>query len=437
MKRLIMLAVIVAACSGGEADTETSPPEGTVPPATTVTTAPVTPVRVRLSEAEARAATGALIQVGQTMQLGPNGAEILLLPYDRPVTLTINYLVDGMATEPSWTQQVQASADGTTELVIEQPWRRAAPEAEPVVLGWQAVGDSATYLAQLAATPGLTVTSPLWWTLNADGLLVGETDADFVAAAHDMGIEVWPYVTNGFEPARTRRALGDNRDRKLLAAQLSGAAQLAGADGVNVDFEAFSSVDRDNFTAFVRDLSTFVHGWGGVVSVDITSRTRSFATREEADGMLFDRRALAEVTDYLALMAYDEYNRFRPSGPTASQAWAEEALHWLLRYADAHEVLLGVPFYSRIWNPEDLTAPTTATIGEVVVLAESNPRTFDPQFGIDRVDLDDGRYLWAEDYENLADRIELARAAGVAGVAVWRIGFDTPEAWEIVEAVRE
>jgi spore germination protein YaaH len=437
MRRLVVLAVVLAACSSGAAETTTSAPGTTILPRTTVTTPPVAAVSVRLSAVEARAATGAQVQVGQTVRLAPGDSQTLLLPYDQPVTLAINYVVDGITTEPSWTQQVQASVDGTTELVVEQPWRQAAPDAEPVVLGWQAVGDSATYLEQLSAAPGLTVTSPRWWTLDADGLLVGETHPDFVAAAHDMGIEVWPYVTNGFQPARTRRALGDDRQRKLLAAQLSGAAQLAGADGVNVDFEAFSPVDRDNFTAFVTQLSEFVHGWGGIVSVDITSRTRNYATLSEARGNLFDRRALGEVADYVALMAYDEYNRVRPSGPTASQEWAEDALHWLLRYTNPDQVLLGVPFYSRIWNPEDLFKPATATIGKVVDLAESNPRTFDPQFGIDRVDLDDGRYLWAEDYDNLANRIEFAREAGVAGVAIWRIGFDTPQVWEIVEAVRE
>jgi spore germination protein YaaH len=430
-----VLAVVVAACSGATMDATTAAP-ATAGASNTTVTLPMATVGVRLSEVEARAATGALVQVGETVRLGPGDSGVLLLPADRPVTLAINYVVDGVTTEPSWTQQVHASEDGTTEVIIEQPWRHNAPEAEPIVLGWQAVGDSATYLEQLAAAPGLTVTSPRWWTLDADGLLVGETDPDFVAAAHQLGVEVWPYVTNGFEPARTHRAIGDNRQRKLLAAQLSGAAQLAGADGVNVDFEAFSPVDRDNLTAFVTELRTFVHSWGGIVSVDITSRTRNHETLSEARGNLFDRRALGEVADYVALMAYDEYNRVRPSGPTASQEWAEDALYWLLRYTNPGQVLLGVPFYSRIWDPEDLLRPTTATIGTVVELADANPRTFDPEFGIDRVDLDDGRFLWAEDYDHLANRIELAREAGVAGIAIWRIGFDTPETWEIVEAVR-
>ena len=435
MRRVAILALVLAACTGSSGD---APVSATTPttalPTTTTTTLPVAAVTVRLGDIEARAATGAAVQVGETARLSGTEPAVLLLPFDRPVTLEITYLVDGVAKDPSWTQTLQATEDGTTELVIEQPWRQPPPAAEPIVLAWQAAGDSDQYLEQLQRAPGLTVTSPQWWTLDADGLLVGEADPDFVAGAHELGLQVWPYVTNGFQSARTRRALADGRNRSVLAAQLSGQAQLAGADGINVDFEAFSWVDRSHFTAFVTELTEFVHGWGGVVSVDVTARTDDTFPPSLINTTRYDRRALAGASDYLALMAYDEYNRYRPSGPTASQQWTEDALNWLLRYADPHQILLGVPFYSRIWDPSDLGKPTTARIGTVVELAESNPRTTDPQFGIDRVDLEDGRYLWAEDYENLATRIEFARQSGLAGTAAWRLGFDTPEVWEIVEA---
>jgi spore germination protein YaaH len=400
-----------------------------------VTNPPVAEVLVRLSEVEALAATGAKVQVGQSVLLAGTEPIRLGLPFDRPVTLPISYVVDGVATEPVWTQEVRAVEGGSVELVIEQPWRDPQPVDDQIIMAWQAGGATEEYLEQLRAAPALTVTSPRWWSLDGDGFLVSETDPEFVAAAHELGIEVWPYLVNGFERARTRRLLGDPRNRRSVAAQLSGEAQLAGVDGINVDFEAFSFVDRDNFTAFIEELSTFVDAWGGVVSVDITARTRSFSTLSESRGSLYDRRALAEAADYIALMAYDEHTRVNPAGPTASEDWAEEAVYWLLRHVDPHQVLLGVPFYSRIWDPEDLFKPATATIGTVVELAEANRRTFDPVFDLDRIELDDGRFMWAEDYDNLRNRLAFARRTGLAGTAAWRLGFDTPEVWEVYESV--
>lgn len=435
MKRLVLAAVVLAACSTGSDTTTSTSAAGvptTAPPNTTTTLVPVTGLRVALSEVEGAAAFGARVQVGDTVQLAPGETGVVMVRFDQPVTLNIHYVVDGEKVEPSWTQTVEATGDGTSELIIEQPWRRVVPPQDPIVLGWQAFGDSGRYREELAAAPGLTVTSPRWWSLDEEGFLIGETDPDFVAAAHEMGLEVWPYAGNGFDPVRTRRALAAPQQRKLLAAQLSGGAQLAGADGVNIDYESFSSVDRDTFVDFVAQLTEFVHGWGGVVSVDITVRTRDFATTPEAIYDIFDRRALAEASDYLALMAYDEYTTVRPAGPTASHEWAEQAVYWLMRYVDPHQILLGIPFYSRIWNPEDLNKPKAADVGTIVELAESNPREFDPEFGLDRVELEDGRFFWAEDYDSLAIRMTLARESGVAGIAAWRLGFDSPEVWPII-----
>ena len=433
MKRLAALVLAVAAACTSATGSEIVEGSTLPDPPSTTTTLPVAEVVVRLSPVEALAAKGATVQVGQSTLLSGTEPARMALPFDRPVTLPVSYVVDGVATEPVWTQEVQAVEGGSIELVIEQPWRDPQQVGEPIVMAWQAGGDPDTYIEQLDASPGLTVSSPRWWSLDQNGFLVGETDPDFVTAAHARGVQVWPYFVNGFDPSRTRRMLGDARTRSLVAAQISGEAQLAGADGVNVDFEAFSFVDRDNFTAFIEELSSFVQGWGGAVSVDVTARTRSFATLAESRGNLYDRRALARTADYLVLMAYDEHTRTNPAGPTASADWTEEAAYWLLRHVDPHQVLLGVPFYSRIWDPNELFTPATATIGTVVELASTNRRTYDPAFDLDRVELEDGRFFWAEDYDNLRDRLAFAREIGLAGTAAWRLGFDTPEVWEVMD----
>ncbi|MDH3607140.1 MAG: hypothetical protein OER12_09090, partial [Acidimicrobiia bacterium] len=229
MRRLALLGLVLAACSSGTPAVPTTPP-----PIAGVTAPPVAEIQVRLSDIEAAAARGVSVQVEQTVRLTGTEPARMALPFDRPVMLQISYVIGEMPVEPAWSQQVTAAEDGSTVLIVEQPWRQPVEAGEPVVLAWQAGGDSAGYLEQLAAAPGLTVTSPLWWTLDAEGSLAGEADPQFVTDAHKLGIDVWPYVTNGFEPARTRLAIGDEAGRRRLAGQLSEAARLCGADGVNV-----------------------------------------------------------------------------------------------------------------------------------------------------------------------------------------------------------
>ncbi|NNF68499.1 MAG: hypothetical protein HKN01_01905, partial [Acidimicrobiia bacterium] len=142
------------------------------------------------------------------------------------------------------------------------------------------------------------------------------------------------------------------------------------------------------------------------------------------------RRELADLADYLVLMAYDEHNRFRPDGPVASPQWVEDNLRYLLRFADPHEIVIGLNFYGRIWDPDELDKPRAVGLGSLVDLAAGGEATFDPETGLDRVELSDGRHLWLETPEGL--RFDLIDEYGLAGWAAWRLGFDSAAIWEAV-----
>jgi spore germination protein YaaH len=93
-------------------------------------------------------------------------------------------------------------------------------------------------------------------------------------------------------------------------------------------------------------------------------------------------------------------------------------------------VILGIPFYGRVWDPNDLNAPKARGIATIESLAASGEATFDPEFGLDRITLADGRFLWREDSALLAERLSLVDEYGLAGWAAWRLGFDSPALWE-------
>ncbi len=134
----------------------------------------------------------------------------------------------------------------------------------------------------------------------------------------------------------------------------------------------------------------------------------------------------------MVLMAYDQYNRRRPFGPVASAAWVEEVVRYQLRFTDPHRLILGVPLYGRIWDPEEPERPRAVGIGYLESVAETGLRRLDERFGIDRVDLPDGRFLWLETAEGLRHRVDLVEDLGLAGLAAWRLGFDHGRVWEVM-----
>ena len=109
-------------------------------------------------------------------------------------------------------------------------------------------------------------------------------------------------------------------------------------------------------------------------------------------------------------------------------------LRYLLRYVEADRVILGVPFYGRVWDPDDLFAPRAIGGRAIADLATGGERSYDVQFGLDRVDLDDGRVLWVETAAELGHRVDLVDRYGLAGIAGWRLGLDDPAVWGVLAA---
>lgn len=75
------------------------------------------------------------------------------------------------------------------------------------------------------------------------------------------------------------------------------------------------------------------------------------------------------------------------------------------RITDPAKLVLGVPFYGRVWDPADLERPETMGIDDLGQLMGDGEVSFDPAYGLDRVDLTDGRFFWAETAAGLAYRL--------------------------------
>ena len=445
------VVLMVAACAPSTATpstVSTAPPEPsttTTTTLTTTTTIPESDVKLVLSDEEAVAVDGGVrleVRDSSGRVLGWLDRDQRELAVDSSTTrVTLRYPGgEGAPDAVAWEQETE-----TPVTVISQPWRgdgecaARLPDGStaPVALVWQSGSDSSTYLEQLDSAGGVVnVVSPIWWRMRADGTVASFTDAGYVSAVHDRNVTIWPAVA-GFDADAHHLVFSSPQRRSALSAQISAEAQLIGADGVNIDLEGYRVEDSDGFLAWVEELADLVHGWGGTVSYDLVPRSDTWdVTPAELEfwSTAPQRTALSRVTDCTILMAYDQHNRYRPAGPVASPAWVEDVLTYELRHADPAELVLGVPFYARIWDPVELDSPAAVGIGELDQLVEQGDVSHDPATGLDRVVLPDGRFFWAETTEGLEHRFELVDEYGLAGWAAWRFGFDSPGVWDLIES---
>ena len=76
--------------------------------------------------------------------------------------------------------------------------------------------------------------------------------------------------------------------------------------------------------------------------------------------------------DYIVVMAYDEHYNGSEEGSVASIGFVEQGIKDTLKEVPAEQVILGVPFYTRVWalTPFAATRLSTSLILTASLLIE-------------------------------------------------------------------
>ena len=305
-------------------------------------------------------------------------------------------------------------------------------------LVWEQIHSYEYFTGEMAYGPesGLDVLSPTWFSLNVDGIVLNIADQAYVDAAHDKGLKVWALLSNSFDPDWTHDMLSDKALRKSVISQMIAYSAVYNLDGINIDFENVYLKDKDLFTEFVAELSEMLHQQGMVVSIDVTVPWGS-----ERYSLFADRPALAKSVDYVMLMAYDEHwASIQSPGSVASRDWIEKGIIESLELIPKDKLILGLPFYSRVWSQIGNGKVSSKALGfngqkrwleetgTSVVFDESTGQNY-AETSVDGVK----KKIWLEDETSLKMRIDMAKKYDLPGVAGWSLLFTTDDVWEQIE----
>ncbi|GIP41129.1 hypothetical protein J31TS4_44090 [Paenibacillus sp. J31TS4] len=318
------------------------------------------------------------------------------------------------------------------------PWK---PIGGKINLTWQQVASRNPDVTKIGDMPGLNVISPQWFHLeDGEGTLKNMADAGVVKWAHDRGYQVWALFSNGFEPKQTSEALATYDKRMKMIMQLVSYAQMYGIQGINVDFENVYLKDKENMVQFMRELAPLLHEQGLVVSIDVTVKDGS-----ETYSLFLDREAIGQVVDYMMVMTYDEHWATSPTaGSVASLPWVEKGIDKIMKEdgVPASKLLLGVPYYTRIWTEQTVDgkrkvtskAVSMETIQKLIEEKKLKPE-LQSETGQDYVQYtedDKTIKIWIENAASMKRRAELVKKFDLAGIASWSRGFETPDIWPVI-----
>lgn len=332
-------------------------------------------------------------------------------------------------------QYIKKSESREIAISLEETKNTVPKMEDPIQLTWEAVYTKNPNTSAIPKMDGVNVISPTWFELaDGKGAIKNLGSKEYANWARKQGYQIWGLFSNAFDPDLTHEAFGNFETRQKMIRQLLNFSQLYELNGINLDIENINPEDGPLITQFVREATPFFHDAGLVVSMDIT-----FISSSGNWSAFYEREKLAEIADYMVVMAYDEHwGSSQVAGSVASLPWVEDNLKLLLEVVPNEKLILGVPLYTRLWKQQsngDVSSQALSMVKVKEWLTQNKVTPiYDPVSGQNYAEhyseKDKITYkVWLEDEISLTKRAELAKKYHLAGVASWSRYFADETAW--------
>jgi spore germination protein YaaH len=286
----------------------------------------------------------------------------------------------------------------------------------------------------------MTLLAPQCYWLDQDGNIQGNVSPPAMEAATRAQLPVMALLYNrGFSREIATLLLNNLSLQKRVISEMVAIARRENLVGFQLDIENIDPHDENLYSRFVRDAARELHRDGRLLSVAVIPRFQD--ARPNQWSAAYDYPALAQASDFLTLMAYDNSGRNGPPGPIAGYDWVKDALEYALQRVPPDKLLLGIPLYGREWSKtgDDLLArtmpyqETKAVLERFSIMPQWDIKQRSPWFEYRTSDA--VCRVWYEDAKSIGEKLQLVDQFRLRGFAAWRLGMEDPQIWSLVSAM--
>lgn len=337
--------------------------------------------------------------------------------------------------------------------------------------GWMPYWSTSTSTTSFLTNSDLfRAVSPFWHDARWDGSKVyikdhlsASTAQSTLRKLQGQDVKILPSITDGTGKGRMAKTLSGRDTRAVHVKSIVDLVLDRGYDGIDLDYETFAFTDgsstwsatRPDWVKFVDELAAALHAEGKLLSVTVPAMT-------DKEYWVYDYAAMGKSADYVRIMAYD-YSVSSP-GPIAPLSWVKKVAAFAGSQIPKDKVELGIPVYGRNWYTgktgtcpvgqsiktsnyamtganalqslaEDGVSPGQATRGASGELSVSYEIVYR---GLDgdgqKTSCTVKRTAYFADATSVADRVRVAREAGLGGAALWTIGGESSAQWPAVRS---
>lgn len=359
-------------------------------------------------------------------------AQIIL---GRPGKVMVRFEPGDTTTRAEAITMIQRFAQKRAELVPVVPKEPKEPIRGRIVTGYYVNTDEA-YQSLLDYGHNLDLLIYCSYMIGLDGKMYGyDSPRTMTWAAENRKPLLVLFANHDLE--NNHRILSDT-DLQEKAISAIKELMTHGYDGINLDFEYVYGSDREAFSNFVRRLSTELKPLGYLVTISVPAKTQENLASNWVGA--FDYEYLGRYVDYLMIMTYDQHWKGGPAGPIGSVPWINSVMDYAQALVPPQKILMGIPGYGYSWPVAGGNA-TAITVKRAIELAAEKGRqiNWDPDMKENhfRYIDDEGaeRLVWFTTAQSLKAKLAVAMERGLGGMAMWRIGYEPPEYWQVLREV--
>lgn len=283
---------------------------------------------------------------------------------------------------------------------------------------------------------------PEWFFIDpATYTLQTRIDSAGLATMKQKNLSIQPIFNNffsnkkgtgegGFDARLAHVILNDAEKRKNIIRQIADTLMHYQLQGVNVDFEELNEKGNELLANFQKELYQTLRPKDMIVTIDVSPGNEDY-----------DYKTLAVYSNYIILMAYDQFSDATGAGPISAQKWIEEQVDWLSKKTAVSKMILGVAGYGRDWITEEEGKRTDdITYAEVIDRAKISGSkilfdndTYNLHFNYTEKAADSSsetkHSIWFTDAASTFNILRYSDDIPAAGTALWHLGGEDPRTW--------
>lgn len=313
------------------------------------------------------------------------------------------------------------------------------PPPSKMVLGYATYyynGDKSSYNSLVANSGLINQIATDTYNTDATGNLSGLIPTDQISYANSKGIDAYAMIANNFDGSITKTLLEAPANRTNLVNNILQAVRANNYKGVNIDLEGVYYYDRSYFTAFITELYNTLHPLGYKVTVAVPAKTIDKLTDNWSGA--YDYPQIANYSDEIVIMTYDEHYAGGTQGPIASTGWVQNVINYAVNYIPKQKILLGLAAYGYDW-PSTGTWATAYGVSQAYNVAASYGAQvkWDSVSNTPYFNYTDSSNIyhsvWFENSTSIAYKLDMVNNNNLGGVAIWRIGLENSDYWTTIK----